>query len=161
MSALIAGAVSAGASVLGGAVRQAGNLIDIATSPDTLRSLGSVELAKIANGDMSFIEDYKVEDWEVVADTYEKTGYRVDIVHNMYHMYFWDWLDTIIPPVKRYYFNPLQVSQAELESDINIPATLMADFEMRLKNGIRLWHVSNAGVRMGSYDYDNVEEAYI
>lgn len=161
MSALIAGAVSAGASVLGGAVRQAGNLIDIATSPDTLRSLGSVELAKIANGDMSFIEDYKVEDWEVVADTYEKTGYRVDIVHNMYHMHFCDWLNTIIPPVKRYYFNPLQVSQAELESDINIPATLIADFEMRLKNGIRLWHVSNAGVHIGSYDYDNVEEAYI
>ena len=161
MSALIAGAVSAGTSVLGGAVRQAGNLIDIATSPDTLRSLGSVELAKIANGDMSFIEDYKVEDWEVVADTYEKTGYRVDTVHNMYHMYFWAWLYTIIPPVKRYYFNPLQVSQAELESDINIPATLIADFEMRLKNGIRLWHVSNAGVHMGSYDYDNVEEAYI
>lgn len=162
MSALIAGAVAAGASVLGGVARQAGNLIDVANAPNQLRSIGKVPEATLMNGTMPFDEIYQIDDWGIVADTYEKTGYRVDKINaDMYRDPFDAFILFTISGNVRYYYNPIQVSSIELDSKINIPADLISDFEMRLKNGLRLWQVSHTDVSIGDFKYDNVEEAYI
>lgn len=162
MSALIGGAIAAGASIASGMARHAGSLIDVANSPNQLRSSGNIPDATLMNGTMPFMETYVIDDWDIVADTYEKTGYRVDEVRNdVYMQNFQGWLEKEAFYLTRHYYNPLQLSSCELEGTINIPSGLLGDFEMRLKNGVRFWNVSYDGVRMGDFEYDNAEEAYI
>lgn len=162
MSALLAGGIIAGgASIAGGVANQVGKLIDVANSPRQVKSMGNVSSNVLMNGNIPYVETWYIDDYEIVADTYEKTGYRVDIVDNqVYHTNFVTWMkDKGITNV-RHNFNPLQLSALTLESKINIPAGLMDDFEMRLKNGIRFWN-TKSGIAMGDFTFDNVEEAYI
>lgn len=154
--------VMIGASAVGNVAKQVGNLIDVKNAPDQLKSVGSIDLAKITNADKSFIERYQIEDFDKVAETYERTGYRVDIDCDA---------DTLKPFNEfiedrgiysiRYYFNPLQIDSVMMDSKINIPKSMMDDFRLRLGNGIRLWNVRHSDVTMGDFAYDNVEEAYI
>lgn len=162
MSALIAGAVAAGASIVGNVAQRAGNLIDVANAPRQVKSIGNISSNALMNGSIPYVEKWAVDDYEIVADAYEKTGYRVDIVGNeIWQMPFPKWIDSNGIVHVRHYFNPLQLSSVRLESTINIPSGLKADFEMRLKNGIRFWNVRYPDVNIGDFKYDNVEEAYI
>lgn len=162
MSALLGAGITAGASILGSVAQRAGSLIDVANSPNQLRSIGKVPEATLMNGTKPFDEIYQIDDWNIVADTYEKTGYRVDKIEaDMYRDPFDAFIGFTLSGNRRYYYNPIQVSSIEIDSRINIPADLMSDFEMRLKNGLRLWQVSHTDVSIGDFKYDNVEEAYI
>lgn len=162
MSALLGASIVAGASIAGSVAQRAGTLIDVANSPNQLRSIGKVPEATLMNGTKPFNEIYQIDDWNIVADTYEKTGYRVDKIDtDMYRDTFDAFIGFTLAGNRRYYYNPIQVSSIELDSRINIPADLMSDFEMRLKNGLRLWQVAHSDVNIGDFKYDNVEEAYI
>lgn len=162
MSALLGASIVAGASIAGSVAQRAGTLIDVANSPNQLRSIGKVPEATLMNGTKPFNEIYQIDDWNIVADTYEKTGYRVDKIDtDMYRDPFDAFIGFTLSGNRRYYYNPIQVSSIELDSRINIPADLMSDFEMRLKNGLRLWQVAHSDVNIGDFKYDNVEEAYI
>lgn len=153
--------VMMGASAVGGIANKVGNLVDVYNAPDQLRSVGSIDLAKLTNADLSFIEKYKIEDYEKVAETYERTGYRVDIVCDSdYRTPFIDFIENRAL-LTRHYFNPIQFSDTGLECSLNVSSSLLADFNARLKNGIRLWNVGKADVNMGDFAYDNVEEDYI
>lgn len=162
MSAVLGAGIAAGASILGNVAQKAGSLIDVANAPRQVKSMGNVSSNVLMNGNIPYIEKWVIDDYEIVADTYEKTGYRVDIVENdVWQIPFDKWLlDNGIPNV-RHYFNPLQLSSVSLESAINIPSGLISDFEMRLKNGIRFWNIDKSDVNIGDFTYDNVEEAYI
>lgn len=163
MSALLGAGITAGASILGSVAQRAGNLIDVANSPNQLRSIGKVPEAVLMNGTKPFDEIYQIDDWNIVADTYEKTGYRVNVIVNeRYHDNFQDWLNRGLALWDiRHFYNPIQFSFIDLDPAINIPVDLVTDFEMRLKNGLRFWNVDNPDVNMSDFKYDNVEEAYI
>lgn len=162
MSTLIGAGIAAGASIVGNVAQRAGNLIDVANAPRQVKSMGNVSSNVLMNGNIPYVEKWIVDDYEIVADTYEKTGYRVDIVGNeVWQMPFPKWIEINGITNVRHYFNPLQLSSVRLESAINIPSGLKADFEMRLKNGIRFWNVKQPDVNIGDFKYDNVEEAYI
>lgn len=156
------GAIAVGSSILGGAAGTAGKYIDLINAPDQLRATGNLQSAAIANGGSPFIEEWYVEDYETVADTYEKTGYRVDETHN--EMYREDMTEFLASFLTRWYFDPLQVTSVELDSDINIPSEMLEDIRMRLANGIRIWPYAFsllAGGEIGDFRYDNVEVDYI
>ena len=162
MSALIGAGIAAGASIVGNVTQRAGNLIDVANAPRQVKSMGNVSSNTLMNGNIPYIERWAVDDYDIVADTYEKTGYRVDIVDNkVWQKHFDGWMRINGIVNVRYYFNPLQLSSVNLDSAINIPSGLMSDFEMRLKNGLRFWNVKHTDVNIGDFKYDNVEEAYI
>lgn len=162
MSALLGAGIAAGASIVGNVAQRAGNLIDVMNAPRQVKSMGNVSSNVLMNGDIPYVEKWIVDDYDLVADTYEKTGYRVDIVDNsVWQQHFDEWMERNGIVNVRYYFNPLQLSSVTLDSAINIPSGLMADFEMRLKNGLRLWNVKHTDVNIGDFTYDNVEEAYI
>lgn len=162
MSAILGAGIVAGASILGSVAQRAGNLIDVANAPRQVKSMGNVSSNVLMNGDVPYVEKWLVDDYEIVADTYEKTGYRVDIVDNkVWQQHFDEWVELNGIVNVRHYFNPLQLSSVRLESGINIPSGLKADFEMRLKNGIRFWNVKQPDVNIGDFSNDNVEEAYI
>ena len=162
MSALIGAGSAAGASIVSNVAQRAGNLIDVANAPRQVKSMGNVSSNTLMNGDIPYIERWAVDDYDIVADTYEKTGYRVDIVGNkVWQQHFDEWMKINGIVNVRYYFNPLQLSSVNLDSAINIPSGLMSDFEMRLKNGLRFWNVKHTDVNIGDFKYDNVEEAYI
>ena len=162
MSALIGAGIAAGASIVGNVAQRAGNLIDVANAPRQVKSMGNVSSNTLMNGNIPYIERWAVDDYDIVADTYEKTGYRVDIVDNkVWQKHFDGWMRINGIVNVRYYFNPLQLSSVNLDSAINIPSGLMSDFEMRLKNGLRFWNVKHTDVNIGDFKYDNVEEAYI
>lgn len=162
MSALIGAGIAAGASIVGNVAQRAGSLIDVANAPRQVKSMGNVSSNTLMNGNIPYIERWAVDDYDIVADTYEKTGYRVDIVDNkVWQQHFDEWMKINGIVNVRYYFNPLQLSSVNLDSAINIPSGLMSDFEMRLKNGIRFWNVKHTDANIGDFKYDNVEEAYI
>lgn len=162
MSALIGAGIAAGASIVGNVAQRAGNLIDVANAPRQVKSMGNVSSNTLMNGNIPYIERWAVDDYDIVADTYEKTGYRVDIVDNkVWQQHFDEWMKINGIVNVRYYFNPLQLSSVNLDSAINIPSGLMSDLEMRLKNGLRFWNVKHTDVNIGDFKYDNVEEAYI
>ena len=162
MSALIGAGIAAGASIVGNVSQRAGNLIDVANAPRQVKSMGNVSSNTLMNGNIPYIERWAVDDYDIVADTYEKTGYRVDIVDNkVWQQHFDEWMKINGIANVRYYFHPLQLSSVNLDSAINIPSGLMSDFEMRLKNGIRFWNVKHTDVNIGDFSNDNVEEAYI
>ena len=162
MSALIGAGIAAGASIVSNVTQRAGNLIDVANAPRQVKSMGNVSSNTLMNGSIPYIERLAVDDYDIVADTYEKTGYRVDIVDNkVWQKHFDGWMRINGIVNVRYYFNPLQLSSVNLDSAINIPSGLMSDFEMRLKNGLRFWNVKHTDVNIGDFKYDNVEEAYI
>ena len=162
MSALIGAGIAAGASIVGNVAQRAGSLIDVANAPRQVKSMGNVSSNTLMNGNIPYIERWAVDDYDIVADTYEKTGYRVDIVDNkVWQKHFDGWMRINGIINVRYYFNPLQLSSVNLDSAINIPSGLMSDFEMRLKNGLRFWNVKHTDVNIGDFKYDNVEEAYI
>lgn len=162
MSALIGAGIAAGSSIVGNVSQRAGNLIDVANAPRQVKSMGNVSSNTLMNGNIPYIERWAVDDYDIVADTYEKTGYRVDIVDNkVWQKHFDGWMRINGIVNVRYYFNPLQLSSVNLDSAINIPSGLMSDFEMRLKNGLRFWNVKHTDVNIGDFKYDNVEEAYI
>lgn len=162
MSAILGASIAAGASILGSVAQRAGNLIDVANAPRQVKSMGNVSSNVLMNGNIPYVEKWIVDDYEIVADTYEKTGYRVDIVDNkVWQQHFDEWVELNGIVNVRHYFNPLQLSSVRLESAINIPSGLKADFEMRLKNGIRFWNVKQPDVNIGDFSNDNVEEAYI
>ena len=162
MSALIGAGIAAGASIVSNVAQRAGNLIDVANAPRQVKSMGNVSSNTLMNGNIPYIERWAVDDYDIVADTYEKTGYRVDIVDNkVWQKHFDGWMRINGIVNVRYYFNPLQLSSVNLDSAINIPSGLMSDFEMRLKNGLRFWNVKHTDVNIGDFKYDNVEEAYI
>ena len=162
MSALIGAGTAAGASIVSNVAQRAGNLIDVANAPRQVKSMGNVSSNTLMNGNIPYIERWAVDDYDIVADTYEKTGYRVDIVDNkVWQKHFDGWMRINGIVNVRYYFNPLQLSSVNLDSAINIPSGLMSDFEMRLKNGLRFWNVKHTDVNIGDFKYDNVEEAYI
>ena len=162
MSALIGAGIAAGASIVSNVTQRAGNLIDVANAPRQVKSMGNVSSNTLMNGNIPYIERWAVDDYDIVADTYEKTGYRVDIVDNkVWQKHFDGWMRINGIVNVRYYFNPLQLSSVNLDSAINIPSGLMSDFEMRLKNGLRFWNVKHTDVNIGDFKYDNVEEAYI
>lgn len=154
--------IAIGSAIAGSVARKAGQLIDVGNAPNQLRSIGKVGDATLMNGTKPFDEIYQIDDWNIVADTYEKTGYRVDkIDSDSYRDPFDAFVVFALSGNRRYYYNPIQVSSIELDSKINIPADLMGNFEMRLKNGLRLWQVAHSDVNIGDFKYDNVEEAYI
>ena len=162
MSALIGAGIAAGSSIVSNVAQRAGNLIDVANAPRQVKSMGNVSSNTLMNGNIPYIERWAVDDYDIVADTYEKTGYRVDIVDNkVWQKHFDGWVRINGIVNVRYYFNPLQLSSVNLDSAINIPSGLMSDFEMRLKNGLRFWNVKHTDVNIGDFKYDNVEEAYI
>lgn len=162
MSALIGAGIAAGSSIVGNVSQRAGNLIDVANAPRQVKSMGNVSSNTLMNGNIPYIERWAVDDYDIVADTYEKTGYRVDIVDNkVWQKHFDGWMRINGIVNVRYYFNPLQLSSVNLDSAINIPSGLMSDFEMRLKNGLRFWNVKHTDVNIGDFSNDNVEEAYI
>ena len=162
MSALIGAGIAAGASIVGNVAQRAGSLIDVANAPRQVKSMGNVSSNTLMNGNIPYIERWAVDDYDIVADTYEKTGYRVDIVDNkVWQKHFDGWMRINGIVNVRYYFNPLQLSSVNIDSAINIPSGLMSDFEMRLKNGLRFWNVKHSDVNIGDFKYDNVEEAYI
>lgn len=162
MSALIGAGIAAGSSIVGNVAQRAGSLIDVANAPRQVKSMGNVSSNTLMNGNIPYIERWAVDDYDIVADTYEKTGYRVDIVDNkVWQKHFDGWMRINGIVNVRYYFNPLQLSSVSLDSSINIPSVLMSDFEMRLKNGLRFWNVKQPDVNIGDFKYDNVEEAYI
>lgn len=162
MSALIGAGIAAGSSIVGNVAQRAGSLIDVANAPRQVKSMGNVSSNTLMNGNIPYIERWAVDDYDIVADTYEKTGYRVDIVDNkVWQKHFDGWMRINGIVNVRYYFNPLQLSSVSLDSSINIPSVLMSDFEMRLKNGLRFWNVKHTDVNIGDFKYDNVEEAYI
>lgn len=162
-AALIAtAAIGATASISAGVANKVGSLIDVQNSPTKAKSLGNVSSAVLMNNDVPLIEKWAIDDYDIVANTYEKTGYRVDIVDNSTFMTpFVDWMESKSIPSIRHYFNPLQLASVTLEAHVNVPNGLIGDFEMRLKNGIRFWNVDNDDVHMGDFEYDNVEEAYL
>lgn len=162
MSALIGAGIAAGASIVSNVSQRAGNLIDVANAPRQVKSMGNVSSNTLMNGNIPYIERWAVDDYDIVADTYEKTGYRVDIIDNkVWQKHFDGWMRINGIVNVRYYFNPLQLSSVNLDSAINIPSGLMSDFEMRLKNGLRFWNVKHTDVNIGDFSNDNVEEAYI
>lgn len=162
MSTLIGAGIAAGASIVGNVAQRAGSLIDVTNAPRQVKSMGNVSSNTLMNGNIPYIERWTVDDYDIVADTYEKTGYRVDIVDNkVWQQHFDEWMKINGIVNVRYYFNPLQLSSVNLDSAINIPSVLMSDFEMRLKNGLRFWNVKHTDVNIGDFKYDNVEEAYI
>lgn len=162
MSTLIGAGIAAGASIVGNVAQRAGNFIDVANAPRQVKSMGNVSSNTLMNGNIPYIERWAVDDYDIVADTYEKTGYRVDIIDNkVWQKHFDGWMRINGIVNVRYYFNPLQLSSVNLDSAINIPSGLMSDFEMRLKNGLRFWNVKHTDVNIGDFSNDNVEEAYI
>lgn len=162
MSALLGAGIAVGASIIGSLANQAGKLIDVMNAPCQVKSMGNVSSNVLMNGNIPYIEKWFIDDYEIVADTYEKTGYRVDLVQNdVWQQGFTDWIKAKGIANVRHYFNPLQLSSVTLESDINIPSGLIGDFEMRLKNGVRFWNVKTNKAGIGNFTYDNVEEAYI
>ena len=153
-----------GASLaLGGAAAvssQVGKLIDIKNAPNQLKSLGNYNISVLANGTIPFVETYYIDDYKEVADTYEKTGYRVDLVLNTeYHKTLPHLIDDQ-SLFTRYYFNPLQFGNVDLDCNINISGAMLSDFSFRLKNGIRFWKVAS-DVEIGNYQNDNVEVKYL
>lgn len=148
-----------GASIATDVTNKVGNLIDVYNAPNQLKSVGSIDLARITNADKSFIENFKIEDFEKVAETYERTGYRVDKMSDdtmnfLAHIY-------LQAQRCRHYFNPVQLSDMVLMPKVNMPKSLLDDFERRCKNGLRWWNVEKDDVTMGDFQYDNVEEDYI
>lgn len=158
----ILGAVALGSAVAGGVASTAGKYIDAMNAPDQLRSVGSIDLAKLANADKAFVERWKVDDYAVVADTYERTGYRVDRLFADYDGRLCDFIKDNL--WVRHYFNPVQISEANIISAVNIPSAMLDDIRMRLRNGLRFWNVSDWDAMTSITEngkYDNVEEDYI
>lgn len=163
MLATTAIALSAGASIAGGVAKQAGSLIDVATAPNQLRSIGKISEATLMNGTIPFVEVYATDDLSLIAETYERTGYRVNkVITDRYYDNFQDWLNRGLALWNiRHFFNPIQFSSIDIDPEINVPNDLTRDFETRLNNGIRFWNVGYSDVNMGNFKYDNVEEAYL
>ena len=116
MSALIGAGIAAGASIVGNVSQRAGNLIDVANAPRQVKSMGNVSSNTLMNGNIPYIERWAVDDYDIVADTYEKTGYRVDIVDNkVWQKHFDGWMRINGIVNVRYYFNPLQLSSVKAQ----------------------------------------------
>lgn len=157
VSALALGAVAAGVAVASGVTSQVGKLVDVFNSPTQLKSLGNYENALLNNSNVPYIEKYVIDDYEQVAMTYERTGYRVDKVYN--DIYLQKFNEFVKDLLTRHYYNPIQFGNVELYCDANISQEMRDNFGFRLKNGIRFWNTDNGSI--GDYRYDNVEEKYL
>lgn len=158
---LAIGALAAGSAMQSGAgiANLIGSRQDLKNAPDKLRSRGNYIEALGTDNLIPYIMTYQINDFDKVADTYEKTGYRVDIQSN-------EILQTLQDFYKsnnlgcRNFFAPVQVSSVDISFTRCVPNDVREDIQARLANGIRFYRsymCDPGGVFTEYLKYDNVE----
>lgn len=137
-----------------------GSRINTKNAPDKLRSKGNFVEALETDNLIPYLMTYQVNDFEKVADTYEKTGYRVDIQTN-------DMFQSLNDFIKkndincRQYFYPVQVTAVDISFTVCAPEDVREDIQARFANGIRFYPPylldPSISVLSENLQYDNLE----
>lgn len=148
-------ALGAGLNATGNIASTAGNRADLMNAPDQRRYQGNIFATMLANSLCIAKTIYKSPDYARVAETLEKTGYRVDETSHCYLQSLQSFLASLI---NRKYWLPIQFT-ATFSCALNVPKDTLDDIAMRCSNGIRFHRVMTSGVADIGADlrYDNVE----
>lgn len=158
---LAIGALAAGSAMQAGAgiANTIGSRKDIKNAPDKLRSRGNFAEALGTDNLIPYIMTYQINDFDKVADTYEKTGYRVDKQSNAILQTLQDFYNSNALGCREY-FAPVQVSSVEISFTRCVPDEVRDDIQARLLNGIRFYPYYNCDPKGEFTEYlrfDNVE----
>lgn len=149
-------ALGAGLNLAGNMAGVAGSRADLQNAPNQKRFQGNIFDSLFSGNLVLAHTEYAVPDYARVAETLEKTGYRVDrTIHN----YRQDLLSFVVSMANRKYWIPLQFT-AQFSCLAVVPQSVLDDVAMRCANGIRFHRVTTSGVSEIGADlkYDNVEE---
>lgn len=137
-----------------------GSRQDTKNAPDKLRSKGNFVEALQTDNLIPYLMTYQVNDFEKVADTYEKTGYRVDIQTNDVFQSLNDFINKNDIGCRQYFY-PVQVSAVDISFTICAPEDVRDDIQTRLANGIRFYPDylldPSHSVLTNNLQYDNLE----
>lgn len=147
-------ALGAGLSALGSTAGAIGNRIDLINAPDQKRFQGNSFLAILQSATALTMRRYRVGDLDRVAETLEKTGYRVDETIHCYRLS----LPVFISDLRnRRYWLPVQMSATFEGIKAPLSSDEKDDLSMRFANGVR-FHFDLSKDIGKDLAYDNVEE---
>ena len=126
---------------------------DYEATPDTEKQGNTLTADTLIEATMTIKKVDIVDDYDNVALTYERTGYKVS--KRIYSKSLFDYANV------RYYYNCItaEVYSMSLDGYITDEATI-TNIKARFASGLRLWNVTSGSTHadyIGDFQYDNVE----
>ncbi len=131
---------------------------DYEATPDTEKQGNTLTADTLMEATMTIKKLDVVDDYENVARTYERLGYKVAKRLNNINLFDYAW-------EKRYYYNCItaDIYEMSLINYITDEAT-MTNIKQRFSSGLRLWSTLEGKLcadYIGDFRYDNVEMEYL
>ena len=122
---------------------------DMATTPPTMRSMGSDFIYGYNNNGQKLkvsTFDIAEEVAQQIGDYFALYGYMANKMMNLKKA-----------TSSRYYYNYIKTVNASVRSKNKVPKVFVDRINSMFNNGVTLWHKENQGVVMHDYTYDNYE----